>query len=105
MSCRRQTAGRQEETNRQKKGVASDDEKLWMEVEQRKREGLSLGCCCCCCYRRRYFTPESRKGLLRTCELPGESDEDDENLPGCGEGAGGGGGWGGWWIENAKAWG
>ena len=40
-----------------------------MEVEQRKRQGESLG-------GQRYFTPGSRKGLLRTCELPGESDED-----------------------------
>lgn len=44
-----------------------------MEVEQRKRQGESLG-------GQRYFTPGSRKGLLRTCELPGESHEDDENL-------------------------
>ena len=46
-----------------------------MEVEQREWEGAGL---CGRCY----FTPEDRKGLLRTRELPGEPDQDDENLGG-----------------------
>lgn len=35
--------------------------------------------------------------------MPGESDEDDENLPGAWEGWEGVGGWGGWWIENLES--